>query len=220
MKAFGNFVVKFVAAAAILVALCYLLNATALPPGVWYRKVVRNNPLKSPVAVQSIDGATLVTAQGRYALAGVSLPTDARMRSRALEFLQTAAAQGIEITRSDPATRRSLVRCEPRIHHWCGNDAVAAHYQQFNLNELIIATGFAHFDAGDEWISAEERLRLAGAQAAAEQMENGIWSRNQRNDGPDFSRKHGISISDTSLLSMMIDHCADELESRGNGQAR
>lgn len=184
-------------------ALLYgLLNITS-PGDISSRHVERDNPLAAPVPVLGIHGGQIVTATDSFQLAGVRLPEDSTELSSALEFLRVCTAQGIEMIRQvGPSSQ--MIRGEPRIYHWCGVDSVAAHYEQHNLNELIVALGYAFFEDSTE-LTEVERARLKAATRIAKRGKKGIWSDETSDENQRFS-KHGINISEVMGIDVTIRH--------------
>ena len=203
---------RFVTALVIVGVIFYfVVPAMLLPKGVWRRRVVRDHPLKAPTAITAVRGDTLVSAHQEFRLAGVTLPADPGLSARASDFLRVSTAQGVEIVRPMQPEGRFILRCEPRIWHWCGNDAVEAHYEQFNLNELLIAFGYATYDSSFIGLTDDERLRLKGAEAIARQRHRGMWSRTPGASDRSFRPDLGLNISDAFDLRTMIEFTALEL---------
>jgi hypothetical protein len=187
---------------AVVAFLSWALTVTS-PSGVLLRKVERDNPMASPVPVLDIQGDQIVIATKSFNLAGVRLPGDSRDLASALEFLQVCTAQGIEVIRQVTPSSWT-VRCEPRIYHWCGVDPVAAHYEQHNLNELIVALGYAFFEDSTDLTEAE-RARLKAAAMTAKRNSKGIWS----NGTPDEEHRmseNGLNISEVTGVDAIIRH--------------
>jgi hypothetical protein len=131
------------------------------------KKEERKNPLTAPITINRIEGTQIHTSQGSFKLAGVKFPTDSVSLEKANQFLKIATAQGIEVIRQ-VNNETAILRCEPRIYHWCGNDPVSAHYEQHNLNELLIALGYATFDTEADGLTEKEKQRFnAATQVAA-----------------------------------------------------
>lgn len=170
-------------------AVAYGLLLVKSPSGL-FRKTLRETPLAAPIAIHRIEGDCLITASGSFTLAGVTLPTDPAHLARTQAFLQIATAQGIEVIRQVSPTA-SILRCEPRINHWCGNDPVAAHFEQHNLNELILAMGYATFNANDEVLTDSERERLSAAGFVAKKKKWGLWA-NDPSEDTQLSFENGL----------------------------
>ncbi len=132
------------------------------------KKEERKNPLSAPIAVDRIEGTHIHTPQGSFKLAGVKFPTESTELETAKQFLNVATAQGIEVIRQ-VNNETAILRCEPRIYHWCGNDPVSAHYEQHNLNELLIALGYATFDMEADSLTGKEKQRFIAATQVATQ---------------------------------------------------
>jgi hypothetical protein len=193
--------------------LVYFLLPSPLP--FWPRRIVRNDPLKAPITITAIRGVTLVSASGEFTLAGVTIPNDSIISVRAADFLRCVTQQGVEVIRTVQPAGSVLLRCEPRIWHWCGNDSVAAHYQQFNLSELLLAFGYAVFD--DEaavGLTESERLRLRTAEYVAQQGNNGMWSPTFGVPDHSFRPELGLNISKTIGLPLMLEFPPGHLEAR------
>jgi len=182
----------------------YGLLIAMSPSGVLIRQTIREKPLAAPIAVHRIEGNRLITTSGSWKLAGVTLPTDPARLAMAHAFLEIASAQGIEVIRQVSPTS-SILRCEPRINHWCGNDPVAAHFEQHNLNELILAMGYATYNPNDEGLTDLENRRLATAYAIAQKRkeafaENAPPEHNHRLSLPAKS----IQMGETCLFKILI----------------
>lgn len=174
----------------VFLAVGYGLLLVIYPSGVLFRKTLRETPLAAPIAVHRIEGDRLITTSGSFTLAGVTLPTDPAHLARTHTFLQIATAQGIEVIRQVSPTA-SILRCEPRINHWCGNDPVAAHFEQHNLNELILAMGYATFNANDAVLTDSERARLSAAGFVAKKKKWGLWA-NDPSEDTQLSFENGL----------------------------
>ncbi|MEN3943300.1 hypothetical protein WJU23_18515 [Prosthecobacter sp. SYSU 5D2] len=173
------------------------------PSGVLIRKVVRENPLTAPDPVFDITRDEILTAKGSFRLAGICIPKNTSDLAAALTFLRLCTAQGIEVIRQvNPSSQ--MLRCEPRILHWCGNDPVEAHYEQHNLNELIVAMGYASFE-DSSGLTDVERARLKAASLIAQQGKKGIWS-DEPLDKERRLSKFGIRIDDVLTLQTHIRH--------------
>jgi len=189
----------------------FILPAFLLPSGVWRRRVVRENPLKAPTQITSVRGDTLIADRQEFRLAGVTLPTDANLAARAANFLRVVTAQGVEVLRPLQPAGTFILRCEPRIWHWCGNDSVKAHYEQFNLNELLVAFGYATVDHGATGLTETEHHRLEAAEALAKQRHRGMWSERPGSTERSFRPELGLNISDALHLQTMIEFTAEEI---------
>jgi hypothetical protein len=147
------------------------------PSGRWIRRTVREDPLPDPMRVLHVDGTYLMLEDGRkVSLAGVALVDDPAARKAAAELMTVACEQGINIL-SDVGGGACIVRCEPRFYHWCGNDPIAAHFRQVNLNHVLIASGLAVFDeskAGS--LSPADAQRLRDVEEYARHARFGRWS--------------------------------------------
>ena len=183
-----------------------------VPSGVWVRRVVREHPLAKPIAVTGIEGLTLIAGAGRYTLAGVVSPTDAEGLARLDQFLHLATAQGIEIESDAALPHGQSVRCEPRVWHWCGNDPVAAHFEQFNLNELLIALGYARIAPEVQKLTTPAAVRLRAAERYANEAGQGSDSRT--------SVRHGIDISVIAGVHSAIRMYADEIAETDHAKQR
>lgn len=165
-----------IAALLTVVGVALILSALLFTNGAWKRRVVRENPLKNPIRITSIQGSTLLSESQELRLAGVTLPTEALFAERARNFLKVVTAQGVEVVRSVQPDGTFVLRCEPRIWHWCGNDPVEAHYAQFNLNELLVAFGYAAVEPAANGLSENERHRLKVAETLAKEDHRGMWA--------------------------------------------
>jgi hypothetical protein len=209
MKRFWLRLCKFL----VLGILVYFLLPSPLP--FWHRRIVRDDPLKAPITVTAIRGATLISTSGEFTLAGVTIPNDSVISARATDFLRCVTHQGVAIIRTVQPAGSVLLRCEPRIWHWCGNDSVAAHYQQFNLNELLLAFGYATFDNDAAvGLTESERLRLRTADYVAQQGNYGIWSPTFGVPDHSFRPEFGLNISNTISLPLMLEFPPPHLKAR------
>ncbi len=189
----------------------FVVPAMFLPSGVWRRREVRGNPLQSPIEVISIRGTTVVTANQEFQLAGVIFPTDPVESVRSHHLLRVATKQGIEVVRQVEKSGAFILRCEPRILHWCGNDPVRAHYEQLNLNELLIAFGYATFDRAATGLTNGEVLRLRSAELIAKNNKRGVWTDAPITNERSFSPELGLNISYALRLLGEIDFTAREV---------
>ncbi|MBB5037375.1 hypothetical protein [Prosthecobacter dejongeii] len=188
----------------VFLAVGYGLLLVISPSGVLFRKTLRKTPLAAPITVHRIEGDRLITASGSFTLAGVTLPTDSAHLARTHAFLQIATAQGIEVIRQVTPTS-SILRCEPRINHWCGNDPMAAHFEQHNLNELILAMGYATHNLRDASLTALEHRRLSAACTIAQSLK--LTSTDEGPPGYDRQLDHevkSIQIGETSFIETRI----------------
>ncbi len=183
-------VLKVLAVLAVLWVANWIFLTFLSPSGVWIRRVVREHPLPHPIMVTDIDGLTLTAGDQRYTIAGVRAPSDTDRLARLAEFIQVATAQGIEIESATALPNGHSIRCEPRVWHWCGNDPVAAHFEQQNLNELLIALGYAEIAPEIQTLATPAALRLRAADRYAHD-----FSRDSAGSGSRTSLKHGIDIS-------------------------
>ena len=158
-----------------MLALCLFLGACDsghVGPG----RVVRDDPLKNPITVREATPTALTLQDGRVIkLAGIVPANQPNLEwyiaHRAGELVQNATLQGVEMVREiEPGS--FLVRCEPRIWHWCGNDSVRAHYEQFFLQELLLASGYCPFSPSSG-LTTEEASRLRAAEAVAKDLGRG-----------------------------------------------
>ena len=177
----------------------------------WHRRVVRDNPLKTPVTITTVRGGTLVSEQQEFSLAGVKISADSIVSARADEFLRVVTAQGIEFVRAVEASKTFILCCEPRIWHWCGNDPIRAHYEQFNLNELLLAFGYATFDSEAIGLTDDERLRLMAAETVAKEGRSELWSSTSEAKDNRFRVGLGLNISDAISLKDGIELSLREL---------
>jgi hypothetical protein len=183
-------VLKVLAVLAVLWVANWVFLTFLSPSGVWIRRVVREHPLPHPIMVTAIDGLTLTAGDQRYTVAGVRAPSDTERLARLAEFIQVATAQGIEIESATALPNGHSIRCEPRVWHWCGNDPVAAHFEQQNLNELLIALGYAEIAPEIQTLATPAALRLRAADRYAHD-----FSLDSAGSGSRTSLKHGIDIS-------------------------
>lgn len=189
-----------------LVTLClflllsYLIILVNPPNEDLLRSTERLTPLNAPMPILDVQGEMLITDQGTYQLAGVEIPTDSESRALATAFLRMATAQGVEIIRSLTPTIK-ILRCEPRIYHWCGVDPVEAHFEQFNLNELIVALGYASVTREPpDGLTETEWRRLQGAAKLAHRRK----SFDETLQHPPRVTDAGINVSDASGLEVGI----------------
>lgn len=206
--------IRLLLVAIVLVGLIgyFVLPAFLFPSGTWYRRVVRKNPLKDPVAINAVRSGTLVSGQQEFSLAGVRIPTDGTVSSRADEFLRVVTAQGIEVVRVLEPSNTFILRCEPRIWHWCGNDPIKAYYEQFNLNELLLAFGYATFDSEAIGLTDKERLRLMAAENVGKERTSGVWNSASAAKDRRFRAGSGLSISEAMGLKESIELSFRELQ--------
>lgn len=181
-------------------SLIHLLTQENSPNEALFRSTERLTPLHAPVPVLDVHGGMLITDQGTYHLAGVEIPTDPESRTLATAFLRMATAQGVEIIRSLTPTIK-ILRCEPRIYHWCGVDPVEAHFEQFNLNELIIALGYASLTREPpDGLTETEWQRLQAAAKLTHQRK----AYDETRQHPPTVTDAGINISDALMLEVNI----------------
>ncbi len=191
------------------VLFCFVFPKLYFPSGVWRRRVVRDDPLPAAISVAKVSIDALVLSDGRRCrLAGVSFPRDQEVREEAVGFLQVVTQQGVEIARRVNDEDAYILRCEPRIWHWCGNDPVRAHFEQHNLNELVVASGYARFDASTEGLGELEARRLRACEACAQvpRWVGGRWKRDHR---VRFSTEFGLNYSDVYNLKEMVETYVD-----------
>ena len=154
---------------------------------------MRNNPLKAPIAVSSVARGVLKTSDGRELnIAGVEIKDMALAEGRADEFLRLVTAQGVEVIQAVNGSDY-LLRCEPPIWHWCGNDPVARHYEQCNLSELLLVFGLATLNE-EPSIDPDYQSRLKAAARI------GSSRRVERNDFTEW----GLNISRAHHLDLVI----------------
>jgi endonuclease YncB( thermonuclease family) len=189
----------------------FMVPALLLPSGVWRRRVVRESPLKAPTAITSVRGDTLISANQEFRIAGVTLPSDGELSTRATDFLRVVTSQGVEVIRPVQPEGTFVLRCEPRIWHWCGNDSVKAHYEQFNLNELVVAFGYATFNPAARGLTDNEGLRLRGAEVLAKERHRGLWTQQPGATERTFRPNLGLNISDALGLETFIEFAAAEI---------
>jgi hypothetical protein len=180
----------------VLLFLWYVLPLFLTPSGVWRRKIVREDPLRSPIRVVDVDGTGLLLEDGRrVTLAGISIVDDPRGEQAALELMRAACEQGINIVHTFEG-EACIVRCEPRIYHWCGNDPVAAHFEQMNLNDMLLALGLAVLDPRTaESLPPDEVERLQEYESCARSSRLGTWSGDGTYWNCGAAAGSGISIS-------------------------
>jgi len=183
----------------------FILPKFLFPSGVWHRREIRDNPLKSPLTVASVENGVLHANQHEFKLAGLDIPKDPVIARQANELLKVATAQGVEVIREIAPGGPYILRCEPRIWHWCGDDPVAAHFEQFNLNDLLIAYGFATVDLTGGSLSDPERKRLEGAQGYAKEMHQGVWGNLEEEEHYPFRGEYGLNIDYALDLNGMIE---------------
>ena len=171
---FRSVVWAFVAACVVLWGY-YILPQFVTPSGVWTRRIVREHPLTSPIPVSAVDGTSLMTPQRKLVLAGISIPDDAISQTNADVFLKSTTTKGVEVIREVENSSKQILRCEVRLYHWCGNDSVAAHFEQHNLNEIMIGLGYAKFDHETKGLRTEEWNRFAAAEKVAKKLALGVW---------------------------------------------
>jgi hypothetical protein len=187
-----------------------LIPSLFFPSGVWHRKVVREHPLKDPIPVTHVLAGKVITADGReFTPAGIEIKDMALATGRADAFLKLVTSQGVEIIQAVEGSDY-LLRCEPAIWHWCGNDSVSKHYEQANLSELLLVFGFATLK---ETISLnplqQERLRVAAEMGSGRTAESN-----------DF-REWGLNISRAMHLDFIIQvEAQSALREKGKAAAR
>jgi hypothetical protein len=172
----------------------YLLIPSLLfPSGVWHRRIVRQHPLKDPIAVTRVAAGKMITADGRELTpAGVELKEMALATGRADDFLKLVTAQGVEIIQAIEGSN-NLLRCEPAIWHWCGNDPVSKHYEQANLSELLLVFGLARLKEDKSLNPLQQaRLRVAAEMGSSRPV-----------DSKDFP-EWGLNISLAMHLDLAI----------------
>lgn len=197
-------IIKVMLAVAALWVANHIFLAILAPSGVWVRREVREHPLARPMAVTQVNGVSVVADGHSYSIGGIAIPGTPEDLAALTEFVIVATAQGIEIDESAVLPAGQSIRCEPRVWHWCGNDPVAAHYQQMNLNEIVLALGYAQLaqDVHDMTTPAALRLR------AAAQYANDDPTQSERRK----SLKHGINISAIMCVESAIRTYAYDLE--------
>lgn len=191
-----------VIASVLLVSQLYLSFIS--PNGVWIRRELRENPLKNPLLVSHIDGLTLVADNQTYTLGGLSPPVERSQIDAITEFLFAAVAQGIEIDNSEHLPKGQYIRCEPRIRHWCGTDPIAAHFQQMNLNEIVVALGYAQLAPEVAYSNTHTALRLRAAAYHANMHQTA------KRQQTDF--KHGLDVSKVMSVSSQISSVAYQMQ--------
>ncbi|MCW0217948.1 MAG: hypothetical protein OJI67_06470, partial [Prosthecobacter sp.] len=179
---------------------------------IWPRRIVRETRLLTPFPVKDIHGNRLITGSDSFKLAGVILPTNAHDLDSAETFIRLATAQGVEVIRQvSPSS--CMIRCEPRILHSHSDYRVEAHFEQHNLNELILALGYASFDPDEKGLTDLERHRLAAAHTAAQMQQWGIWETAKSHYGERVSEE-GIYQSSISILNLVFKLALQESETR------
>jgi hypothetical protein len=115
-------------------------------------------------------------------------------------------------SRSRPITRSGTARAvtitiidaTPRVWHWCGNDPVKAHYQQANLNELVILFGYATFNPDASGLTEVERRRFEAAEVLARELNRGMWTSEPRYKDRSFDTGGGLNISGSYILTFPL----------------
>ncbi|MCB1210678.1 MAG: hypothetical protein KDK97_15210 [Verrucomicrobiales bacterium] len=176
----------------------YVLPEFVTPSGVWERRIVRDHPLTSPIPVSAVEGTTLITPVRKLVLAGVFIPDDESSRLNADVFLKATTAKGVEIIQEIENATKQILRCEVRLYHWCGNDSIDAHFEQHNLNEMMIGLGYAKFDHETKGLSADEWNRFAAAEKVAKKMALGVWGDAPAEPNETLARS-GFSVSSPIL---------------------
>ncbi|MDB6137886.1 MAG: hypothetical protein JWO94_958 [Verrucomicrobiaceae bacterium] len=143
------------------VLLCFIS-----PSGVWFRREVREHPLAHPLPVTAVDGLTLTAGGHAFIIGGLVPLSDPEERATLTAFIRMATTQGIEMDGDAALPNGVSVRCEPRIWHGCGNDPVAAHYEQCSLNELLVAFGLVGLSPQVRLLETPVALRLRAAERA------------------------------------------------------
>lgn len=148
----------------ILVALAIVvLTASILWDG-QRTKIVRPQPLVSPIQVVNVGGFVIDLADGRsFRLAGIRPRANAESTACDTAYLQAACAQGIEVI-CDLGDGTALIRCEPFVGPRCGNSGILAWSSQCCLNELLLITGHARLAISDR-LSPTERWRLRACES-------------------------------------------------------
>ena len=191
--------------ACIVIFVGYLVLPKFLfPSGVWQRSEDRQNPLQHPIQVVKVGLDEIELSNGlRCKFTGVIFPRDSMLIEKALEFLQVITLQGVEIIRRVNDSDKYILRCEPRIWHWCGNDPVSAHFEQYNLNELVIMSGYAQIDSSAQGLTDEEINRLRKCESFAKDNKWGIWKESKSGHDFGFNIKWGLNISDAIRLNYL-----------------
>jgi len=212
-------VLRLAAGMAGLLFIAYVVLLLFLSPsGEWQSCVVREHPLAAPIAVSAVQGKTLVTVQGEISLVGVEIPGDAESRANADSFLKAVTAKGIEVIRTIPGTNTAFVRGEVRLYHSCGNDPVAAHFEQHNLNEIMVGLGYARFDRSEKDLTEEERLRLAAAETVAKKTGSSVWGGTVPESNETLARFGFRLTSGLRLMDVRIRNESRNLQTEVRGQ--
>lgn len=138
----------------------------ALNTEVWER----SSPLANAVPVTGVAAGVITLQTG-----GTFRPAGIRRRESVTpteydEALRTATSQGVVLI-CDLGDGRAFFMAEPRFYNWCGTRGykgrpwahLAGVYFQAPLAEILIASGYAEFDASQNGLSPRERWRLEGA---------------------------------------------------------
>ena len=196
---------------AIVVAVAWALNWVLLclfsPSGVWVRREFREDPLKNPLRVTAIDGFRLTANGTVFTIGGVVPCYDREAKAVLPIFLRAATAQGIEIDGDVELPNGVAVRCEPRFWHGCGNDPVTAHFEQHNLNELLIAFGLAKLSPAVRELDTPMALRLRAAERYAARINRSERLRR-------LCSETGLNMSDFILIRSVIAGFVYEMKKR------
>lgn len=154
-----------VAAAVLLLGI--LSTGGVLDYDVW----VREQPLRSPIAVTSVHEGTILLTDGRaFRPAGVR-----KLESVAAEdfdnALRVMVAQGVVVIR-DVGDGSAFLLAEPKFYNPCGTRGMdgnpwkrgAGSYFQCPISELLIQTGYAAPTLAQNGLTKRELWRLEGVQ--------------------------------------------------------
>lgn len=164
----------------------------ALSGGWPLRWELREHPLVRPLKVTKIDGLTLWAGGQPLVVGGVSPPSNPEQAATLARFLALAAAQGVEVDERAQLPSGHALRCELRVFHWCGNDPVAAHFEQLSLNELLVAFGLVELAPEVRSFTSPAALRLRAAAQSA--------SASRRGEHPPTFSETGIGIFEAQQL--------------------
>lgn len=129
---------------------------------------IREHPLTSPLSVSITTDAALRLSDGRtLAIAGIQLPSSEPARTAAVQCMNVAIRQGVEIRSTLPDGSAFFI-CEPRFHNWCGTGRTSGWYLPVGLSELLITTGHATIDPNASLPDLDHKRLLAAQRIAAD----------------------------------------------------
>ena len=123
------------------------------------RREIHSEPLIRPITVSDVDAQGVHTADGRILrIAGIAWPPPPEQHS-AREAANTFCKPGVELTQVF-ADGSAAFTIEARVCHTCGNDPIAAHYDRWDLAELLVGSGLVMVDEQDPELPAVRLKRL------------------------------------------------------------